>query len=182
MMVDFTQKVYPKYKIGRWTYGKPEVLSWNEGTILEIGAFCSIANGTKIFLGGEHRVDWVTTYPFNVLWKQGRHIKGHPSTKGNVIIGNDVWLGVESVILSGVNIGDGAVIGTRSVVTQNIPPYAIVFGNPAKVLRYRFNEETIAALLEIAWWNWDDEKIADFLPLLLNQNIQEFISKAKSST
>lgn len=179
-MTDFTQQIFPNYKIGRWTYGKPDVFSWGEGTTLEIGAFCSIASGVKIFLGGEHRVDWVTTYPFNVLWKQASHIKGHPKTKGDVIIGNDVWIGYESVILSGVNIGDGAVVGTRSVVTQNIPPYAIAFGNPAKILRYRFNQETITALLQIAWWDWDDQRIVEFLPYLLNPDIREFISKVNN--
>ena len=179
-MPDFTQQFYPDYKIGRWTYGKPDVLSWGEGTTLEVGAFCSIANGVKIFLGGEHRVDWVTTYPFNVLWEQANHIKGHPSTKGDVIIGNDVWIGAESVILSGVRIGDRAVVGTRSVVTQDVSPYAIVFGNPAKILRYRFDQDTINKLLEIAWWTWDDKKIVEFLPYLLNPDIREFVSRAKS--
>lgn len=176
-MVAFTQKIYPEYKIGRWTYGKPDVFSWKDGTTLEIGAFCSIASGVKILLGGEHRVDWVTTYPFNALWEEAKHFTGHPKSKGDVIIGNDVWIGLESVILSGVKIGDGAVIGTRSIVTKNIPPYAIAFGNPAKILRYRFNQQTIDKLLEIAWWNWDDQKITEFLPYLLNPDIQEFIQK-----
>jgi acetyltransferase-like isoleucine patch superfamily enzyme len=114
---------------------KNPIFFMNEGTTLEIGAFCSIASGVKIFLGGEHRVDWVTTYPFNALWEQSSHFKGHPKSKGDVIIGNDVWIGFESVILSGIKIGDGAVVGTRSVVTQDIPPSAIIFGNCAKVLR-----------------------------------------------
>ena len=122
---------YPQYKIGRGTYGYPEIFSWNEGATLQIGAFCSIASGVKLFLGGEHRVDWVTTYPFNVLWESGRHITGHPRTKGDVIIGNDVWIGTEAVILSGVRIGDGAVVAARAVVTKDMEPYAIYGGNPA---------------------------------------------------
>jgi len=154
-MADFTQQFYSDYKIGHWTYGKPDVLSWGEGTTLEIGAFCSITSGVKIFLGEEHRIDW--------------------------IISNDVWIGVESVILSGIKIGDGAVVGTKSVVTQSIPPYAIVFGNPANILRYRFDQETINKLLEIAWWNWDDKKIVEFLPYLLNPDIRDFVSRAIST-
>ncbi len=98
-MVEYTAQIYPDFKIGRCTYGRPEVLSWGEGTTLEVGAFCSIADGVKIFLGGEHRVDWVTTYPFNFLWERAYSFKGHPASKGDVIIGNDVWIGAESVIM-----------------------------------------------------------------------------------
>jgi acetyltransferase-like isoleucine patch superfamily enzyme len=180
-MTDLTSQHLPQYNIGRWTYGSPEVLSWGEGATLEIGNFSSIAAGVKIFLGGEHRTDWVTTYPFSVLWSRAKHIAGHPYTKGDVRIGSDVWLGADSVILSGVTIGDGAVVGARSVVPQDVPPFAVVFGNPAKLLRYRFGQETIRALLEIAWWRWSDDKIADFLPYLLSQNIRDFIARATES-
>jgi acetyltransferase-like isoleucine patch superfamily enzyme len=173
----FTKLLFPNYKIGRWTYGSPKVLSWGEGATLEIGAFCSIAKGVKIFLGGEHRTDWITTYPFGVVWKRNE-IKGHPSTKGDVVIGNDVWLGEDCTILSGVKIGDGAVVGTGAIVVQDVPPYAIVFGNPARVMRYRFDKNTIESLLEIQWWNWSDEKITDNLPLLSNSDIGKFIKKA----
>ncbi len=180
-LVRFTAEFYPQYKIGRGTYGRPEVFAWGEGQTLEIGAFCSFAGGIQIYLRAEHRVDWVTTYPFSALWKEGAGIQGHPTSKGDVIIGNDVWIGAESIILSGVKIGDGAVIGTGSVVAQSVPPYAIVFGNPAKILRYRFSQDIIASLLEIAWWNWDDQKIAEFLPFLLNPDIRVFISRAQKS-
>jgi acetyltransferase-like isoleucine patch superfamily enzyme len=175
----FLQNQFPEYKIGKWSYGRPKILSWKEGATLEIGSFCSFATEVKIFLGGEHRVDWVTTYPFNVLWETAKAFKGHPATKGNVIIGNDVWVGDGAVILSGVNIGDGAVIGARSVVTKDVPAYGIVAGNPARLIKKRFNEEVIQQLLQIAWWNWDDEKIRRFMPLLLNNDISNFISEAK---
>ncbi|HEX5127349.1 MAG TPA: CatB-related O-acetyltransferase, partial [Rhodocyclaceae bacterium] len=131
------QQRYPQYSIGRGTYGDDLLVrNWNEGTTLRIGNYCSIAAGVKIYLGGEHRTDWVTTYPFSALWPEAAHIEGHPRSKGDVTIGNDVWIGTEAMILSGVTIGDGAVIGARAVVSRDVPPYAIVAGNPASVVRY----------------------------------------------
>lgn len=106
-------------------------------------------------LGGEHRADWITTYPFNALFGEGAHITGHPSSKGDIVVGNDVWIGYQSCILSGVTIGNGAIIGAKSVVTKDVPPYAIVAGNPAKFIRYRFPQETIDKLEHLAWWDWD---------------------------
>lgn len=170
---------YPQYEIGRGTYGTPEIFTWNEGAKLKIGAFCSFASGVKLLLGGEHRADWVTTYPFNVLWECGRHITGHPKTKGDVIIGNDVWIGTEAIIMSGVTIGDGAVVGARAVVTKDIEPYAIYGGNPARLLKKRFDDKTIQQLLELEWWNLKDEEIERLLPLMLNTDIQTFIVEAK---
>ena len=144
-------EMYPEYSIGRETYGTPVIRSLGEGSTLKIGAFCSISSGVQIFLGGEHRTDWVTTYPFNILWKAANTITGHPGTKGDVMIGNDVWIGAEALILSGVNIGDGAAIAARSVVTRDIPAYAIAGGNPARMIRKRFDEETIERLLCVRW-------------------------------
>lgn len=170
---------YPQYEIGRHTYGDPTIHTWEEKATLKIGAFCSIAAGVQIFLGGEHRVDWVTTYPFNTLWECGRHITGHPKTKGDVIIGNDVWIGAEAVIMSGVKIGDGAVIGLRAVITKDIEPYAIYAGNPARLIRKRFDDTTIQQLLELGWWNFEDEEIEQMLPLMLSADIQSFIIEAR---
>ncbi len=175
------QSAYPQYKIGKHTYGHPRIYSWEEGAQFKIGAFCSISSGVKIFLGGEHRIDWVSTYPFNYLWKSARHFKGHPCTKGDIIIGNDVWIGAGAVILSGVTIGDGAVIGTNAVVTKDIPAYAIAAGNPAKVVKMRFDRETIQDLLKIKWWEWEDAQIQRFLPLMLDTDIDQFLKKAKAS-
>src|SRR5208283_2957437 len=105
--------------------------------------FCSIApNRVTIVLGGQHRPDWVSSYPFNDLFIEFKRFKGSPVSKGDVIIGNDVWIGLDAVILSGIKIGDGAVIGSNALVTKDVPPYAIVGGNPAKLIRYRFDEET----------------------------------------
>ncbi len=175
------QERYPQYRIGKWTYGNPRIRSWGEGATLQIGAFCSIAEGVKIFLGGEHRIEWATTFPFSVLWESARHIKGHPKTKGDVIIGNDVWLGADSVILSGVTIGDGAVVGARSVITNDIPPYAIVAGNPARMVKKRFDDPTIGRLLDVRWWEWEDSRIEKALPLLLNADIRVFLEFAETA-
>jgi acetyltransferase-like isoleucine patch superfamily enzyme len=169
------QERYPQHSIGRGTYGNPAILSWNEGASLSIGNFCSIAGGVKIFLGGEHRSDWVTTYPFNVLWPSASSISGHPKTKGNVTIGSDVWIAAEAVILSGVTVGHGAVIGTHAVVTKDVPPYAVVVGNPGRVVKYRFEQNIIERLLNVAWWNWSDDVIENKISYLLSTDIISFL-------
>jgi acetyltransferase-like isoleucine patch superfamily enzyme len=170
---------YPEYHIGRGTYGYPRVRRWDEGAVLSVGSFCSFAGGVQIFLGGEHRVDWVTTYPFSVRWKSAESISGHPRTKGNVTIGSDVWIGMEAVILSGVSIGDGAVIGMRAVVTKDVPPYAIAAGNPARVVKMRFDDKTIDRLLKIRWWEWDDGRIDRAVPHLLSTDVEAFLRAAE---
>lgn len=164
-----------RYVIGDYTYGKPRVMSWGEGTALTIGKYCSIGTNVIIFLGSEHRIDWVSTYPFPFFWAGAKSISGHPSTKGDVVIGNDVWIGFGATILSGVTIGDGAAIGACSVVTRDVPPYAIAAGNPVQVIRYRFDEETIQKLLQIKWWDWSDEKVAENIHLICSDSIGAFI-------
>jgi len=166
------------YIIGDYTYGQPEILHWGEDASLIIGKYCSIANDVKIFLGGNHRVDWISTYPFNILvenFPKARDIKGHPMTKGNVCIGNDVWIGNGVTILSGVTIGDGAVVGTSSIVTKNIQPYEIWVGNPAKLVRKRFTDIQIQELLQIKWWNWSPEKVNESVKYLCSSDIDDFI-------
>jgi acetyltransferase-like isoleucine patch superfamily enzyme len=168
---------YAAYRIGAWSYGKPRVISWDEGTTLSIGRFCSIAENVVILLGGEHRVDWLTTYPFAVCFEDAASFVGHPRSKGDVNIGNDVWIARDVLILSGVTIGDGAVIAARSVVTRDVPPYAIVAGNPARLVRFRFSETAREALLRIAWWRWPLPQIKQAWPLLLSQDIDTFIAR-----
>ncbi len=175
------QQRFPHYRIGRGSYGDLTVRSWKEGTTLTIGQFCSIAAGVKVFLGGEHRTDWVTTFPFPALWRdKAGHIAGHPASRGDVVIGNDVWLGADSVVMSGITIGDGAVIGARAVVTRDVPPYGIVAGNPARLVRYRFDPQTIARLQAVRWWNWSDERIERHLPAMLSTDIAHFLDLAEA--
>jgi virginiamycin A acetyltransferase len=167
---------YSKYSIGKFSYGNPTIIFPYGKSTLKIGKFCSIASGTVILLEeGEHRVDWITTYPLNAFLKNLRHLSGHRITKGDVIIGNDVWIGEKSFILSRVKIGDGAVIGACSVVTKDVPPYAIVAGNPAKIIRMRYDDETIEKLLKIKWWDWDLQRIENSATLLLSNRISDFI-------
>lgn len=168
---------YADYAVGRYTYGRPKIYSWDQKTHLTIGSFCSIADDVAIILGGEHHTDWVTTYPFNTIFPEGKKFPGHPATKGNIHIGNDVWIGRGAVILSGVEIGDGAVIGAGCVVSKSISPYTIVGGNPQIVIRQRFTSDRVDALIKIAWWNWPLDQILDALPLLLNDQIDDFISR-----
>jgi acetyltransferase-like isoleucine patch superfamily enzyme len=169
--------------IGKYTYGNDNLIIhyYNSNAKLTIGNFCSIAGNINIYLGGNHRSDWVTTYPFGHI---NNHIfnnfngEGPPATKGDIIIGNDVWIGQNATIMSGVTIGDGAVIANNSHVVKNVEPYSLAGGNPAKFIKYRFTSEQIEKLLEIKWWNWDDEKINIFTPLLCNENIDDFIKAA----
>ncbi|MDD2722452.1 MAG: CatB-related O-acetyltransferase [Methylovulum sp.] len=159
------------WSIGEYTYGKPIVVGKRQSK-LNIGKYCSIATGATIFLGHEHRTDWVTTYPFSVLvkrgWANGRGIKGHPHTKGDVNIGHDVWLAQHCSILSGVTIGTGAVVATRALVVKDVPPYSIVAGVPARVTRYRFDADVIEKLLATKWWDRSAEEINEIIPLLLS--------------
>lgn len=168
---------------GKYTYGRIKLHSWPEdkkGSKLIVGNFCSIANNIQAYLGGNHRTDWVTTYPFGHINKNiftTFNGEGHPASKGDVIIGNDVWIADNVVIMSGVTIGDGAIIANNSHVVKNVEPYSIVGGNPAKLIRFRFNEEQIKRLLEIKWWNWPDDKINENIPLLCNTDIDIFLNK-----
>jgi acetyltransferase-like isoleucine patch superfamily enzyme len=160
-----------RFDVGRCTYGEPYVYQWGESSTLRVGSFCSIADDVTIFLGGDHRVDWITTYPFSYLRKSARHIEGHPRTKGDVNIGNDVWIGTGASILSGVTIGDGAVIGAYAVVAKDVPSYTIVVGNPAAAVRKRFSDDEIATLERIAWWRWPDSLIDEAMPFLLSSDV-----------
>jgi acetyltransferase-like isoleucine patch superfamily enzyme len=162
--------------VGRGTYGNPQIMEFGDATTLKVGSFCSIAQNVRIFLGGEHRTDWITTYPFPHMRASAHHIPGHPTSKGDVIIGHDVWIGYGATILAGVTIGNGAVIGACAVVTKDVPPYAIVAGNPAKLIRFRFTESEIAALQQLAWWNWDDAQIDRAMPFLLAGNVAALVA------
>ncbi|EOS71001.1 hypothetical protein C818_01009 [Lachnospiraceae bacterium MD308] len=145
---------------------------------LMIGKFCSIACGAKfIFTSANHSLKSLSTYPFPIFFEEWgldvTDITDAWDNKGDIIVGNDVWIGYEAVILSGVTIGDGAVIGSRAVVTKDIPPYTIVGGVPAKPIRKRFNDVTIARLLELKWWDWSEERIKANLKIIQSGRIDE---------
>lgn len=148
---------------------------------LHIGKWCSIASGLKCMLGGNHPMDLISTFDFaregpsvfkDLPWPHP--IEGY--SKGNIIIENDVWIGQNVTILSGVHIGNGAIIGTTATVTKDIPDYAIVAGNPAKIKKYRFSEEIINKLLKIKWWDWPLEKIREAYPIFTNPDINLFLN------
>ena len=145
---------------------------------LIIGKFCSIACGAKfLFNSGNHKMASLSTYTFPLFFEEWDLEKENVAQawdqKGDIIIDNDVWIGYEAVILSGVTIGDGAVIGCRAVVTKDIPPYTIVGGVPAKPIRKRFDEETIKELQKIKWWDWPEEKIAGKIPAIQAGDLEE---------
>jgi len=157
--------------VRRYTYGFKNIVirQWNEGAALKIGAFCSLATNINIFLGGNHRTDWITTFPFGHIYKDelgGEDIIGHPTTKGDVIIGNDVWIGSGVTIMSGLKIGDGAVISANACVTKDVLPYHIVGGNPAKLIKQRFDDEIIDLLLTLKWWEFSVENIKSINKIL----------------
>ncbi len=151
---------------------------WGEPAELTIGSFCSIADRVSVFLGGNHRTDWVSTYPFAEFpdrWPTARGIEGHPATNGDVTIGSDVWIGSGATIMSGVTIGDGAVIAAECCVTSDVDPYAIVGGNPARLIRHRFDSAVVEGLLRIRWWDWSDEEIDRNVPLLCGSDLERFV-------
>lgn len=145
---------------------------------LIVGKFCSIACGVKfLFNSANHTRASLSTYPFPLLFEEWELEKKNVTeawdNKGDIIIGNDVWIGYEAVILAGVTIGDGAIIGTRAVVTKDVPPYSIVGGVPAKSIGKRFDDETIAELLRLKWWDWSEEKIAQNIQAIKSGKVEQ---------
>jgi acetyltransferase-like isoleucine patch superfamily enzyme len=158
-------KLYGKsVSVGRFTYGARNVFihTWGEPETLKIGRYCSIAGNIQVYMGGSHRTDWISTFPFGTVYHdflKSPRVPGHPKSNGDVVIGNDVWIGYGATIMSGINIGDGAVIGANAHVVSDVPPYAIISGNPAKVIRQRFPAEIINLLLEWKWWEFPHKEI-----------------------
>lgn len=147
---------------------------------LVIGKFCSIACGAKfLFTSAHHSQKSLSTYPFPIFFEEWglpvEEITSAWDNKGDICIGNDVWIGYEAVVLSGVTIGDGAVIGARAVVTKDVPPYTIVGGVPARAIRKRFSEDTIATLQKIKWWDWPEEKLKNHLTDLQTGRVEAFL-------
>ncbi len=158
------------------------IISWSDEYKINVGKYCSIGRDCNFFLHANHRPDWVTTSsqllgPVTHEISEMHMEMGHPSCKGDIIVGNDVWIGAKSTIMSGVKIGDGAIVGATSTVTKDVPPYAIVAGNPAKIIKYRFTEEQINSLLKISWWNWEEHKIRSESMGMWSTDIDKFIEK-----
>lgn len=176
----------PNIEVGEFTYyDDPDVFADFEQNILYhypfigdklvIGKFCAIATGTKFIMNGaNHKIDGFSTYPFQIFrngWEKVLPDLSQLPYKGDTVLGNDVWLGFETLVMPGVKIGDGAIVASRSVVTKDIEPYTIVGGNPATPIRKRFDDATIAALLEIRWWDWPSEVISENLKAITSNNL-----------
>ena len=173
-------------QIGDWTYGNPSVMRWGTDHKLIVGKYSSIGPDVSIILGGNHRHDWITTsqlpaetFQAYKKFPKAKDIKNFIYSKGDIIIGNDVWIGAKSIILSGLKIGDGAVIAAGSVVSSDIKPYTIVAGNPAREVKKRFSNDVIEKLLTIKWWDFSDERVNEFSELLCSENIEVFLRKFK---
>ncbi|NHN89187.1 CatB-related O-acetyltransferase [Acetobacter conturbans] len=166
------------WKIGEHTYGAPNVIE-TEYAGLEIGRFCSIGPNVTLILGN-HRSDLVTTYPFKTLahfWPTASEGQDDHTSRGDIVIGHDVWIGANATVLSGVTVGCGAIIAANALVTKSVPPYAIVGGNPAKVIKYRFASDLISRLLSLAWWDWPEDILRERLPDLMSDDIAAFLNR-----
>ena len=157
----------------------------NDVDKLIIGSFCSIGSGASFIMAGNqgHRHDWASSYPFFYMQEEPSFAKAKDGfvRSGDTVIGNDVWIGSEAMIMPGIKIGDGAIIGSRSLVTKDVPAYSIVAGNPAKEIRKRFSEEEIKMLLEMKWWEWSLESIKIAIPLLCSEKIEDLYHKWKNN-
>lgn len=180
---------------GRHSYGpQPELLGFmpwlaKKARGSRVGNFCALSSGVKFSFLGKHNYNWVSTYPFydffdawgfeTDVWHKGAPDEGAIEAKP-IIIENDVWIASNVLIKEGVRVGNGAVVAMGSLVTKDVPPYALVGGNPAKVIKYRFTDQQISALQAAAWWNWPDGEIKKVVPLLLCEDVEALISYAKN--
>jgi acetyltransferase-like isoleucine patch superfamily enzyme/acyl carrier protein len=162
------------FEIGDYSSGAPTVHSWGENARLKIGKYCSLAEGAQFLLGGNHRTHYVSTFPFGEL-SGARTVEDEPYCRGDIIIGSDVWIAKDATILSGVTIGDGAVVGAGSVVLDDVQPYTIVQGNPARLFGKRFPEATIQQLLKVRWWDLEHDQVMSLRHLLQSENVGQLI-------
>jgi virginiamycin A acetyltransferase len=149
--------------VGKHTYGHNNirVISWSRKELrINIGSYCSFGSNIRLIIDGNHRIDSFSSYPFHNLFKE---VPPNNWGKENPVIGNDVWIGMDATIYSGVTIGDGAVVAGQSVVTKSVPPYAVVAGNPARIVKYRFSDAVIADLLQLKWWDLPETVIRERL-------------------
>lgn len=176
--------------IGAYSYGGDDSISvvavQGSQRRVVIGKFCSLADGLRFYLDVDHRTDWVTTFPFSEFsalphFESGATVVGHPKSNGDIVLGNDVWAGTNASFVSGVNVGDGAVIAAHAHVVADVPPYAIVGGNPARVLRLRFSAEDIAELLQLKWWDLPAQQIGPLIEKLCAPDIKAAIAAIRAA-
>lgn len=172
----------PHVSIGRHSYGiaARNLVRPTAAAPITIGAFCSIGPDVLIFGQADHPTTLASTFPFRAKLLRPEAENTDAVTRGGVAIGNDVWIGARAIILSGVTVGDGAVIGAGAVVPRDVPPYAVVAGNPARIVRYRFDDNAISSLLALRWWEWPDERIAALEDAFYGP-VDAFISRARSN-
>jgi acetyltransferase-like isoleucine patch superfamily enzyme len=171
----------PGVSIGRHTYGHDECTFkiFTPGVRIEVGAFCSIGPEVRILAGSEHVMTRVTTFPLNaLLFNPAGGNAADVIDRGTTVIGHDVWIGLGATVLSGASVGHGAVVGARSVVSKWVPPYAVVVGNPAQIVHYRFDAEMRRRLLALCWWSWEDEEI-EALKSWFMADIKTFLDEAE---
>lgn len=176
-----TRQPWPYLSVGRHTYGQVNVVHFagDPPVQLQIGDYCSIADGVEFIVGGQHRLDWVSTYPFRVINDlDGAFEDGHPCSRGPIIIGNDVWIGRKATILSGVTVGDGACIAANAVVASDVRSYAVVAGLPAREVRRRFTDTQCDALVRAKWWDWPHDEVLRTVELLNGVSVDALISYA----
>jgi acetyltransferase-like isoleucine patch superfamily enzyme len=171
-------------EVGEWSYGNPQIYRWDHISKIRIGKFCSIGPDVKFLIGGEHQTNWITTSPlasdaFNHSFPYCSKIKNFATSKGDLIIENDVWIGAFAVIFSGVTIGNGSIIGAGAVITKDVSPYSVVIGNPQREIKKRFSEEKIKILQESKWWELSNNQVNIISPYLLSENFDGFISTLK---
>lgn len=169
--------------IGAYSYGAPTLrLYRGDQARVRIGRFTAIApDGVIFYPGGGHRTDWVTAYGIRAVFDlPGAYEDGTPSSRGDIVVGNDCWIASDAVVTSGVTIGDGAVVATRAVVTRDVRPYAVVAGDPAREVRRRFPADQVEALLRIAWWDWPIEQVLEHVDLLCAPDVAGFIRRFDS--
>ncbi|KPW55102.1 Acetyltransferase, CysE/LacA/LpxA/NodL family [Pseudomonas caricapapayae] len=167
---------YPRAEVGVGTYGTPDIVEFGDDSVLRVGSYTSIAEGVRILLGGEHRTDWITTYPFPAMVEQLSDIKDYSPSKGDVTIGSDCWICANAVIVSGVTIGHGAIVGAGAMVVRDVAPYSVVGGNPCKFIRWRFDEDVRDLLLQTAWWDWPMEEVKSVARTLCSSDMEAFLA------
>ncbi|MFL6974911.1 MAG: Pnap_2097 family protein [Xanthobacteraceae bacterium] len=166
------------FEIGDYSIGAPAVRTFGDSARLKVGRYCSIAAGATFILGGHHRTDAVTTFPLGLAF--GALTRDElPTSRGDIVVGSDVWIAANATIVSGVTVGDGAIVGAGAVVIDDVPPYAVVLGNPARVVRKRFPDKTIATLLELRWWELDATQVRQLRPLLQSDDISGFVAACR---